>query len=115
MGARSRRFAGIAPSGKTFFPWPSTIGYTHSTSSSYASSASSVCTKSMLPMMWMFSWRSRSAATSAAASGPNCVVPGQSSAGVPREATYFGTRSNVCPIQPLGPSVWFGQYAAKMS
>ena len=66
----------------------------------------------MLPMMWMFSWRSRSAATSAAASGPNWVVPAQSSVGVPRDATYFGMRSNFGPIPP--PS-WCGQYAAKMS
>ena len=66
-------------------------------------------------MTWMFSWRSRSAATSAAASGPSCVVPAQSSVSVLREATYFGTRLNCRPIPPSTPSAWCGQYAAKMS
>ena len=69
----------------------------------------------MLPMMWMFSCCSRSAATSAAASGPSWVVPAQSSVGVPREATYFGMLLNFRPDPGRRAVVWSGQYDAKMS
>ena len=70
---------GAAPSGNTFLPCPSTTGYTHSVSSSYAPAASSDWTKSTLPITWMRSCFSRSAATSATASSPSCDVPAQSS------------------------------------
>ena len=36
---------------------------------------------------------------------PSCVVPSQSSASVPREATYFGTRLSCRPIAPSLPVV----------
>jgi hypothetical protein len=42
-------------------------------------------------MTWTFAWRSRTSRTALAKFDPSRVDPAQSSAGLPREATYLGT------------------------
>ena len=93
-----------APSGKSFLPCPITTGHTHRFTWSTRPSRNSVCSRFALPHVWICSCRSRRSRISAAAS-VIWVLMSHVSSGVPRDATYLGTRSKACPIS----SVWPGQ------
>src|SRR5215207_2382470 len=69
-----------------------------------------VCSRFALPQVWICSCRSRRSRTSAPTS-VIWVLASQDSSGVPREATYLGTRSKARPTSSVLP----GQYGRKMS
>src|SRR5215203_5600535 len=69
-----------------------------------------VCSRFALPQVWVCSCRSRRSRTSAPTS-IIWVLASQDSSGVPREATYLGTRLKARPTS----LDWPGQYGRKMS